>query len=189
MRHNWRWENFSPKEVLSPGGLALLRRNNLKLQGFALDRLQWYREFLQAPISVNHANLKYRGWRSAKENKNIGGVPDSPHVQGVAFDMNCYSADLSQFAIATVAYSLEQAKNTQGNPYHRGFRGIGIYPKKKFVHGDFRSFAAKSEDYVVIWNGDAGGAIVLKEKDKPKTLPELLDLLKRELKLPQYWRL
>ena len=177
----------------------MLRRNNLKLQGFALDRLQWYREFLKAPIVVNHAHLKYRGWRSTAENANLGynkkkgrvikGVPDSPHVQGIAFDMNCYSAELSQFAIATVAYSLEQAKKTGGNPNHRGFRGIGIYPRQNFIHGDFRSFTAKSEDYVVLWNGDVDGALILKERDLPRTLPGLLDLLKKELHLPRNWRL
>lgn len=185
----WRWANFTPKEVLSPKGLSFYRRNVFKLQGYAMDRLQWYREFLRAPISINHGHLKYRGWRSSYENANIGGRPDSTHCQGIAFDMNCYQADLAPFAVATVAYSLECAKNSKGDPAHRGFRGIGIYPKKNFIHGDFRSYAAQKEDYVVIWNGDAGGVLILHEKHTPKTLPALLRLLKVELKLPENWRL
>ncbi len=185
---DWRWDNFTPKEVLSPDGLALLRKNNLTLQGHALDRLQWYREFLKAPLSINHAGLKYRGFRSWRENKKIGGAEGSKHCFGLAFDMNCYSASTSAFTVATVAYSIEQIKKNK-TPHHRGFRGIGVYPKKNFVHGDFRSFAAQNEDYLLIWNGDAGGLLVLHEKDFPTSLTGILALLKRELNVPHSWSL
>ena len=196
---NWRWENFAPAEVLSPHGLKLLRRNNLKLQGFALDGLQNFRTFIQAPISVNHGHLKYRGYRSTAENawlpgstkkKPIRGAPDSTHVQGIAFDQNCYSTTLPNFYVTAVRYSLEQARKSGGNPSHKGFRAIGVYPNKNFIHTDFRSFPRQKEDYVFLFNGEMKGyGFPLYEKDMPKTLPALLQLLKRELRLPGHWSL
>lgn len=181
----WRWKYFHPSEVLSDEGLRHLKRNNLKLQGFALDRLEMFRKWLGKPLHCNHGHLKRRGWRSTKENRKIGGVNDSPHVQGIAFDLSCYDMSLAEFATAVVMYSAF-------HPSNEGFRGIGIYPDNNFVHVDCRTLPVKTEDYLVTWSRTltTSRASIIKYSDLFKESPaRTLDLLKAELALPKKWRI
>lgn len=131
---NWKWDNFLPHEVLSPSGLNMLRRNNLKLQGFALDKLEDFRTCLGVPIYINHAGLRYRGYRSSLENHRINGVNDSPHCQGIAFDINAKGLD--EFTLFFHALAFGE------------FKGIGIYPKSHFVHIDCRTML---DGQIVVW--------------------------------------
>jgi hypothetical protein len=187
MADNWRWQYFKPEEVLSPDGLAMLNRNNLKLQADAMNKLVRFREKLGLPISVNHSSLHYRGYRSEKENKKVGGVIDSPHSQGIAFDQTCYDMSLAQFAMAMIMYTWSEIRTNAGSPDHKGFRAIGIYPSKNFCHGDFRSFSGSREDYIVVWNGDNQKTILL-DKRGFSDLPEaVLYLLQKQLALPNKW--
>ena len=190
----WRWKYFSPAEVLSPDGQKMLRRNNLKLQGFALDNLEKFREFVGKPIYCNHKTLKYRGYRSAKENRRIKGVPDSQHCQGIAFDLNCYSIPLSVFAVYALLYTYREMSAHKGSPEHQGFRGLGIYPKKNFIHVDFRTLPFEKENYVIVFNQDTkiagtnkGPSTILDMKQLNKKPEELLELLKKKLYLPRKW--
>lgn len=160
-------------------------RGNLKLQGFALDRLVMFREFIDKPLHCNHAHLRYRGFRAAKENKRIGGVPDSPHSQGIAFDLSCYDIPLAEFLTLAVMYSALHPKNL-------GFRAIGVYPENNFLHVDFRTFLSDKEDYMLLWNRTSkiNKASIIKYSDIfPESPARTLDLLKRELALPKKWRI
>lgn len=171
IKENWRWGNFAPHEVLSPHGLKMLRRKNLKIQGFALDVLQSFRTRIGMSVMVNHGRLTLRGWRSTVENKKARGVNDSPHVQGIAFDMNVYKMSLAQQAIATIR--------------QEGFNGIGIYPKKNFIHGDCRTILTPK--LKVVWNGSNKMAAILTEKHLSGSDAALLNFLKKSLLLPTNW--
>jgi len=83
----WRWEFFTPGEVLSPAGLEQWKRGNFLIQPFALDCLQAFRRELRRPFLVNFGRLSLRGYRSPVENNKIGGAHFSRHVQGIAFDV------------------------------------------------------------------------------------------------------
>lgn len=131
--NNWVWKLFQPSEVLSPAGLAQLANGNLMLQEFALDLLVEFRRFLGVPLFCNHGTLKFRGYRSLKENETIGGAPFSRHCQGIAFDLS------SELPIQLL---FERAKD-----FDR-FGAIGYYPDNKFIHVDCRSVSGET----VIWS-------------------------------------
>lgn len=122
----WRWKDFEPEEVLSPGGMILYRRGVLPLQEVALDGLQRLRDEVGV-ILVNNGGKLYRGFRTPEEQVNVylskgrEAVSWGFHVAGAAFDVN--APDVSFDRLIEVARRL-------------GFRGIGRYPG--FVHIDFR---------------------------------------------------
>ena len=185
----WRWKYFSPEEVLSPDGLNMYRnRNTIKLQGFALDNLESLREYVSCPIMCNHGGLQRRGWRSTRENKIIGGVANSPHVQGIAFDLTCYDTGLTQFLKLVLYHTKREISNNIGN-LHAGVRGLGIYPTKNFLHVDYRTLPAKSEDYVVVWNGENRRSCILDKSVLSLEVPEIMLYLNSNLKLPNNWRI
>lgn len=184
----WRWKYFSPEEVLSPDGLYMYKhRNTIKLQGFALDNLESLREYVSNPIMCNHAGLKRRGWRSHKENKAIKGVPNSPHVQGIAFDLSCYDTGLVRFLELVIAHTKREIDNNIGN-LHRGVRGLGIYPSKNFLHVDYRTLPAKYENYMVVWNGDNRYSTLVSDSTMSLQTKDIMLYLQKMLKLPNNWR-
>lgn len=189
----WRWDRFTPEEVLSPDGQAMLRKNNLKLQGFALDNLTELRNYLGVPVSVNHGGLRYRGYRSQVENARIGGIANSQHCQGVAFDCNAYDLGLKDLFIQTILYTKEQIRLHKDSPnpaLHKGVRGLGVYPVKNFCHNDFRSLPSLKEGYMVIWNGDRKNITMIADSRVLESSPEaIMILLQKELALPKDWRI
>lgn len=113
---------FSPSEVMSPETI----RNLHLIDVIALYQLNEFRKFIGKPLYVNHRGLSLRGVRSAKEQlslKEIGGVSNSQHTQGKAFDISCYELD---FEIL-----LRKAKIFW--PF------VKSYPTKNFIHCDNRN--------------------------------------------------
>lgn len=106
---DWRWKNFSPREIACKGTGQLL------VDETALDKLQELREKLGIPLIITS------GYRSPEHNKAVGGVPNSAHMKGIAFDIRMDNQDPDVFEIA--------AREV-------GFRGFGYYPKQGFMHID-----------------------------------------------------
>lgn len=106
---DWRWPNFSPKELACKGSSALL------VDPTALDRLQALRTRLGKPMIVNSA------YRSPAYNKEVGGAQNSMHLYGKAFDISMAGHDPVEFAKA--------AKEC-------GFTGFGHYRRQGFMHID-----------------------------------------------------
>lgn len=120
---NWRWDNFSPKEVLSPMGLQIYASQEiLMVRPEAMDMLQAFREDLGIPLYVNHAGLTLRGYRHYDEHRVLhNGAKFSQHVQGCAFDVS--SIDVEPLALYQQALDF-------------GWTGVGLY--ETFVHMDIR---------------------------------------------------
>ncbi len=120
----WKWENFKPAEVLSPAGLEQLERGVLLMQTDFLDKLELFRTFLGFPLLINHAGLRFRGYRSPKENyETVKGGEFSFHMQGLAADLSCNGCDISHLHDMALKF---------------GWHGVGYYPNNKFVHVDLR---------------------------------------------------
>lgn len=184
----WRWKYFTPEEVLSPKGLDDFARNNLRVQGHAMDKLESMRHRLGLPLRCNHSGLKYRGWRSYKENKKIGGVEDSPHTAGVAFDLSCYKITMAEFAVWCLQDTYQQHLAAEPNTaQHGGVRALGIYPSQNFFHCDYRSFPHDRENYIVAWNGDNQRTAVLDKRALSSNSQAVLLVLKSLLGVPQNW--
>lgn len=121
---SWRWKNFSPKEVLSPEGVVQYERGILLIQPILLDTLEEFRSFVGHPLLVNHAQHKYRGYRSPHENyKIVRGETYSFHMQGLAADLSCIQLPIEE--LHTLALNF---------PWH----GVGFYPQRNFIHVDLR---------------------------------------------------
>lgn len=134
----WRWKYFTPEEVLSPDGLAQYARGILLISPTLLDGLEELRTKLRKPVRVNHAGLKYRGYRSPHENYSIvGGEKYSYHMMGLAADISCYHLGFDEF------YSAVRGM--------RFFQGIGSYPGNNFIHVDIRHSLTSD---VVTWVKD-----------------------------------
>lgn len=106
---DWRWKNFSPREIACKGTGQLL------VDETALDNLQRLRDALGVPLIVVSA------YRSPEHNRRVGGAKDSYHMKGCAFDINMSNHDPDVFEIA--------AREV-------GFRGFGYYAKQGFMHID-----------------------------------------------------
>ena len=183
----WRWKYFSPEEVLSPSGLQKYRnRNTIKLQGYALDNLESLREYVSNPILCNHAGLGLRGYRSTKENKDAGGIIDSQHVQGIAFDLSCYSIGNQNFLSLIISHAKREINHNIGN-MHKGVRGLGIYVHKNFFHVDYRTLLSKHEDYIVVWNGKNNASVILDKSILAMDTKDILIYLKDKLRINK-WR-
>lgn len=122
---SWRWQYFTPAEVLSPAGLArYVKYGHLLVQPFALDTLSEFREKLGLPLLCNHGSLTLRGYRTPQENESCGGATLSAHCQGIAFDISCKHISVTELYKAAVAHN---------------FGGVGVYPTMRFVHVDCRA--------------------------------------------------
>lgn len=106
---DWRWRNFSPRELACKG------TGSLRVDEDALDRLQALRDLLQRPLLITSA------YRSPSHNKRVGGAKNSYHMKGVAFDVRMENQDPQEFEAA--------ARRV-------GFTGFGYYPKSGFMHID-----------------------------------------------------
>ncbi len=104
----WPWPDFTPAEV------ACKCCGELFYDSAAMDALQDLRNAWGRPIIVNSAH------RCTKHNRDVGGVENSQHLK-IAFDCRCPGRDQGAFIAAARA---------------AGFRGIGRYPSRGFVHLD-----------------------------------------------------
>ena len=122
----WRWPHFAPEEVLSPDGLFQYKnRSILLIQPILLDKLEMFRQHLNKSLLINHAGLRFRGYRSPKENYEIvKGETYSFHMQGLAADISCKGLSTEELYKAALAF---------------GFTGVGFYPRQYFVHVDVRA--------------------------------------------------
>ena len=89
----------------------------VKIEPELLGKLQRLRDLIGGPLYITS------GYRCEKENKRVGGVPHSYHLLGMAADVYSKCVDVSRL--------LTLAKEV-------GFRGIGYYPRRGFLHLDIR---------------------------------------------------
>lgn len=106
---DWRWKNFSPRELACKGTGSLLVNEQ------ALDKLQALRDRLGVPLIIRSA------YRSPSHNRSVGGAQRSLHMQGIAFDVAMSNHDPEHFESAARA---------------AGFTGFGFYPRHGFIHID-----------------------------------------------------
>lgn len=104
----WRWPNFAPREIACPCC------GEICVDEPSLDALQSLRTAWGKPIILNSAH------RCPRHNRAVGGVENSMHLT-LAFD--CAVPATEQAAFVALA---RQA----------GFKGIGSYPGRGFVHLD-----------------------------------------------------
>lgn len=107
----WRWPNFSPRE------LASKREGELKIDIPSLDLLQALRTRLGKPLLITSA------YRSPAHNRAVGGATNSYHMRGRAFDVRQDNQDPQEFE--RVAREV-------------GFTGVIRYPSSGFIHIDTR---------------------------------------------------
>ncbi len=86
----------------------------VKIDSELVRLLQELRNKIGQPIIITS------GYRCEKHNKEVGGKEDSYHLQGLAVDVT------GSFQVGRVALIAKDV----------GFRGIGIYREKHFLHLD-----------------------------------------------------
>ena len=88
------------------------------------ERLYWVldsiRETLGEAVYVNCA------YRCPEHNAEVGGVPNSQHIQGVAADITAETASVE--TVAQIAEKVLEVLEIAG--------GVGRYPSQNFVHVD-----------------------------------------------------
>lgn len=87
----------------------------VKIAKEVVEKLEVLRKKVNKPIIINC------GYRCEKHNKEVGGVPNSYHTQGLAVDI--YVERISIDDLANLCKEV-------------GFKGIGKYYSKNFVHCD-----------------------------------------------------
>jgi len=88
------------------------------MSSLLLFQLEQLRELIKTPIIITS------GWRCEEHNKEIGGQPNSSHLTKKAVDITIPNPDY------------DRLKNLYLACERIGFRGLGIYPHKKFIHVD-----------------------------------------------------
>ncbi len=91
--------------------------HTVKIEPGLLDKLQKLRDLTEGPLYITS------GYRCKRENERVGGVLHSYHLYGMAADV--YSKSVSLEKLLDLAAQV-------------GFRGIGYYPKRGFLHLDIR---------------------------------------------------
>ena len=109
-----RWPNFSPDEFDCKG------TGRIALDPASLDKLQALRTEIGKPFVI------VSGYRSPEHNSAVGGVADSKHKEGIAFDVSMEGHDRK--AVFAAAERL-------------GFMGLGKYAT--FMHMDTRPKPAR----------------------------------------------
>jgi len=104
----WRWGHFKPVEIASKGNGSIL------IHFDSLDKLQLARNLANKPFIINS------GYRDPEYNARIGGVKDSMHMRGQAFDIS-----LKGFTKPELHSILLKA----------GFTGFGLH-YATFIHAD-----------------------------------------------------
>lgn len=107
MVETYGWPNFSLAE------LSCRHCGVMGAQFDAVDKLQALRDAMGVPLNINSA------YRCPEHNANVGGVLNSHHVQGDAFDISIVGVDKLKL--------YQKAKDV-------GFTGFGFY--KTFLHVD-----------------------------------------------------
>ena len=115
-------ENFSVEEMRCQCGC-----DGLVISAALISLLQKLRDYINRPIIVNS------GYRCESHNEAVGGVENSYHTQGMAADIRVNGMSVEE--LATLCKWC-------------GFKGVGIYRKKGFVHVDVRPV-----EKVVIFEG------------------------------------
>ena len=87
----------------------------VKIDSELVKRLQELRDGIDKPIIITS------GYRCPKHDKDVGGNGNSYHTKGMAADITVDNMELEDLLI--------KAKMV-------GFKGIGIYPEKRFLHLD-----------------------------------------------------
>ncbi len=118
-------KNFSKSEFTCHCGCGTF---NIDLS--VLCKLQNIRDRVKKPVTV------HSGCRCPKHNKEVGGVQQSRHI--ATADKKSDAADIEIPGLSVDQIAQELLKE--------GFKGIGIYRKKGFVHGDLR-------DKITRWEG------------------------------------
>lgn len=118
-------KNFSKREFDSKDGARMPDDVYDNIIGVAIN-LQVLRDTLNAPIIINS------GYRSPQHNKEVGGVPNSQHVKGMAADIK--SSHYTSKEISEVIEKLIAEGSMEEG-------GIGIY--NTFVHYDTRGYKAR----------------------------------------------
>lgn len=108
---------FYPEEFVCPC-IKHKRQPVYDMSAPLVHRLVVVREYVSMPIIITS------GWRCKKHNTEVGGHPNSPHLLKVAVDIT----------IPNITY--EKLVKLYLICEHVGFRGIGIYPMKRFIHVD-----------------------------------------------------
>tara|TARA_Y100001963_G_scaffold159865_1_gene265807 strand:+ start:6470 stop:6895 length:426 start_codon:yes stop_codon:yes gene_type:complete len=102
--------NFSPKEIASKGDGSIVVIKE------ALKALQRMRDIADRPLTINS------GYRDPAYNRAVGGVLNSQHTRGRAFDIHIANS--------------EEGRELERIAEDVGFTAIGRYPT--FIHVDMR---------------------------------------------------
>jgi zinc D-Ala-D-Ala carboxypeptidase len=105
----WRWPNFTPKELRCKG------TNTLRVDFDAMDKLQALRNDVNVPLNIVSA------FRSVTHNNAVGGAKRSKHLEAKAYDIRVDGRYIDREIL------LAAAKRA-------GFLGFGTYAT--FVHVD-----------------------------------------------------
>jgi uncharacterized protein YcbK (DUF882 family) len=108
----YRTPHFSEAEISCRCGCGEVSRLRL------LKALEQVRVAIDRPMRVNSAV------RCDDHNEEVGGVPDSYHLKGVAVDID------------TFGWTDEEYMSLRELAYAAGFRGFGLY--NNFIHLDLR---------------------------------------------------
>lgn len=107
---DWLWDDFSPESLACPG------TGEIVVCPHAMSCLVKLKTLWRKPLTITSA------YRSKKYNRQVGGVENSFHTFGRAFDIAILSpSDADDF--------ISCAKEA-------GFTGFGLYPKSRFIHID-----------------------------------------------------
>ena len=106
-------KNFDTKEFACPCCDGVMVDNGL------VSKLQILRDLIDLPINISS------GYRCRRENKKVGGYPDSPHIDGIAADIIVSDFDYGELALLAL---------------EAGFYRVGLYPfsNSKFLHLDIK---------------------------------------------------
>ena len=104
----WPWAHFKPHEI------ACKHCGELVVHAPSLNALEALRKLWGKAIIITSAH------RCIAHNKRVGGKAKSEHL-GLAFDCACAADEQNKF--------VKLARQV-------GFKGIGTYPKRGFVHLD-----------------------------------------------------
>lgn len=99
--------------------------NHVMLDSRLVQLLQRLRSKIQAKIYINS------GFRCETENRKVLGTKNSYHLLGMAVDISAPEYEVRK--LASIAEEI-------------GFKGIGIYEDRGFVHLDIRPFKVIWED-------------------------------------------
>lgn len=126
LESDWKWKNFKTTEIeckgetCGCGGELWLSKYNNEIPTYfmeSMDALQRLRDAWGKPIMITFAH------RCENHNRSVGGAKGSRHM-AIAFDCVVVSSEQSIFAVLAAKC---------------GFNGIGLYPRRSFVHLDMRA--------------------------------------------------